>query len=80
MCKEGNNVDDVTHHFIECSGLNDNIWNVFENWWNRTADYQFKLCNKHIMFGIYYDNKFMRMLIMSFFLLNGVTGYIKRSI
>ncbi len=31
-------VDDITHHFIECCGLN-NFWNVFENWWNRTTTY-----------------------------------------
>ncbi len=30
MCKE-EKVDDMTHHFIEYSGLN-NFWNVFENW------------------------------------------------
>ncbi len=28
MFKEGN-VDDMTHHFIEHSGVN-NLWNVFE--------------------------------------------------
>ncbi len=39
MCKEGK-VDDMTHHFIECNGLN-NFWNVFENWWNRTATCKF---------------------------------------
>ncbi len=46
MCKEGK-VDDMTNHFIDCSGLN-NFWNVFENWWsmNRTAKYQIKLTNK----------------------------------
>ncbi len=38
MCKE-EKVDDMTHHFMECSGLN-NFWNIFENWWNRTATYQ----------------------------------------
>ncbi len=42
-------VDYITHHFIiiECSGLN-YLWNVFEIWCNRTAEYQIKLSNKHI--------------------------------
>ncbi len=58
MCKE-EKVDDMTHHFIEWSGLN-NFWNVFENWWNRTATYLIQLSNKLIMFGIYYDNTFFK--------------------
>ena len=58
MCKEGN-VDNIIHHFIECSGLN-NFWIVFENWWNRTAEYQIKLNNKHILFGIYHDSKLFK--------------------
>ncbi len=37
MCQE-EKVDDMTHHFIECSGLN-NFWNVFGNWSNITATY-----------------------------------------
>ncbi len=45
--------------FIECNGLN-NFWNVFENWWNRTATYPIQLNNKLIMFGIYYDNTFYK--------------------
>ncbi len=52
-------VDNMTHHFIECSGLN-NFWNVFEIWWNRTATYPIQLSNKLIMFGIYYDNTFYK--------------------
>ncbi len=56
MCKEGK-VYDMTHHFIQCSGLN-NILNVFEKWWNRAATYQIQLSNKLIMFRIYYDNTF----------------------
>ncbi len=48
MCKE-EKVDDITHHFIECSALN-NFWNVFENWWNRTTTYPIQLSNKLIMF------------------------------
>ncbi len=55
MCKE----DDMTHHFTECSGLN-NLWNIFENWWNRTSTYQIQLSNKLIMFGIYYDDTFYK--------------------
>ncbi len=58
MCKEGK-VDDMSHRFIECSGLN-NFWNVFENWWNRTATYPIQLSNKLIMFGIYYDKTFYK--------------------
>ncbi len=58
MCKE-EKVDDMTHHFIECSGLN-NFCRVFENWWNRTATYLIQLSNKLIMFGIYYDNTFYK--------------------
>ncbi len=50
---------DMTHHFIECSGLN-NFWNVFENCWNRTATYPIQLSNKLTMFGIYYDNTFYK--------------------
>ncbi len=53
ICKEGK-VDDMIHHFIECSGLN----NLFENWWNRTTTYQIQLSNKLIMFVIYYGNTF----------------------
>ncbi len=49
----------MTHHFIECSGLN-KFWNVFENWWNRTATYPIQLSNKLKMFGIYYDNTFYK--------------------
>ncbi len=58
MCKE-KKVDYMTHHFIECSGLN-NVWNVFENWWIRTATYPIQLSNKLIIFGIYYDNTFYK--------------------
>ncbi len=46
-------------YFIECCGLN-NFWNVFENWWNRTATYPIQLSNKLPMFGIYYDNTFYK--------------------
>ncbi len=60
MCKE-EKVDDMTHHFIECSGLN-NCLNVFENWWNRTAKYSIQLSSKLIMFGIYYDNTFYKIV------------------
>ncbi len=56
MCKD-QKVDDMAHHITECSGLN-NFWNVFGNWWNRTATYTIQLSNKLIMFGIYYDNTF----------------------
>ncbi len=52
-------MDNITHHFIECSCLN-NFWNVFDNWWNRIATYQIQLSNKLIMFGIYYDNTFYK--------------------
>ncbi len=44
MYKE-ENVDDMTHHFIECS---------------RTATYPIQLSNKLIMFGIYHDNTFYK--------------------
>ncbi len=50
MCKEGK-LDDMTHHFIECSGLN-NFWIVFENLWNRTAKYQIKLSKQHNVWNI----------------------------
>ncbi len=53
MCKE-EKVDDMTRHFIECSGLN-NFRNVFENWWKRIATYPIQLSGKLIMFGIYYE-------------------------
>ncbi len=74
MCKE-EKVDDMTHHFIECSGLN-NFWNVFENWWNRTATYPIELSNKLIMFGIYYDNTFYKNVNYVILLANGT--YIDR--
>ena len=49
-----NSVDDIIHHFIECSHLN-NFWRSFEMWWNRTAGYKVKISNKHVIFGFYYD-------------------------
>ena len=48
-------IDDIIHHFIECKYLN-KFWNSIEKWWNRTAEYNIKLTNKHILFGFYYDN------------------------
>ncbi len=44
-------MDDTTDNVIEFIGSN-NVWNVFENWLNKTAKYQIKLSNKQIMFGI----------------------------
>ncbi len=53
-------MDDMTHHFVECSGMN-NFWNEFEIWSNRTATYPIQLSNKLlIMFGIYYDKTFYK--------------------
>ncbi len=54
-CSES--IDDIIHHFVDCKGLN-NFWNSLELWWNRTAKYQVKICKKHIIFGLYYDNVF----------------------
>ena len=54
QCNE-NEVDDILHHFIKCSRLQ-NFWHSIELWWNRKAEYQIVLTNKHIIFGFYYDN------------------------
>lgn len=51
-----NKIEDIPHLFTECCRLN-NFWDQLEKWWNRTAAYGVKITNKHIIFGLYYDNK-----------------------
>ena len=55
-CKRCNDkIDDIIHHFIECNDVK-NFWQGLEKWWNRTSDYEVKFTNKHIIFGLYYNN------------------------
>ena len=57
-CTE-NGIDNIQHFFIECSAL-DKFWMKIENWWNRTATYQIKITDKHVIFGLYYDNNYYK--------------------
>ena len=54
-----NTVEDINHLLIECSEL-ENFWCKLENWWNQISSHHIKLSDKHILFGIYYDNKFYK--------------------
>ena len=56
-----NCIDTITHHLVECGGLN-NFWVDLESWWNRVAEYKVRLHTKHIIFGLYHDNHHFRTL------------------
>ena len=56
-----NCIDTITHHLVECGGLN-NFWVDLESWWNRVAEYKVRLHTRHIIFGMYHDNHHFRTL------------------
>ena len=53
-CTVCNEVDDILHYFVDCTGVRD-FWYSLERWWNNLQGYEITLTSKHIIFGIYYD-------------------------
>jgi len=54
QCKE---VDTIEHSLYHCSTIKP-FWGHLERWWNDMSETKVILSEKHVMFGIYYDNKF----------------------
>ena len=54
-------IDDIIHHFTACHGVKQ-FWLNLEKWWNRTSSCQILITNKHIIFGLYYDNLFFKQI------------------
>ena len=58
-CNACGDPEDIVHYFIHCSGL-DGFWNSLERWLFSCTDFNIKISEKHIIFGVYYDLKFFK--------------------
>lgn len=54
-CDKCDEIDHLLHYFVECSEVM-RFWKRLENWWNSTTGINIICTQKHIIFGIFYDN------------------------